>query len=219
MYPLRPRRINAECGGRQRTRLPGRPCPVPPIDGPGPLRSALRRANRKARERQSGTERPSPWNRSGSTPANLCNSVVNPRKTTSILHFRPNVVLVWWTGFPSLPNPCPRAGRRMAGHRQPAPHGRSLRHGGAVGPDGDPDPTNAGTAGDAALWGGSSAAVGMAANPCGARQAGRHRAGREGGRHAAALVAREEVRIPHRAGVCREHRCPAAPATPRRSRR
>ena len=34
--------------------------------------------------------------------------------------------------------------------------------------DGDPDPTSAGTAGDAALWGGSSAAVGMAANPLGA---------------------------------------------------
>ena len=30
--------------------------------------------------------------------------------------------------------------------------------------DGDPDPKSAGTAGDAALWGGSSAAVGMAAN-------------------------------------------------------
>jgi hypothetical protein len=31
--------------------------------------------------------------------------------------------------------------------------------------EGDPDPTSAGTAGDAALWGGSSAVVGMAANP------------------------------------------------------
>ena len=39
--------------------------------------------------------------------------------------------------------------------------------------NGDPDPTRAGTAGDAALWGGSSAAVGMAANPFGAYQAGR----------------------------------------------
>ena len=38
--------------------------------------------------------------------------------------------------------------------------------------DGDPDPTSAGTAGDAALWGGSSAAVGMAANPLGAHQVG-----------------------------------------------
>jgi hypothetical protein len=34
--------------------------------------------------------------------------------------------------------------------------------------DGDPDPISAGTAGEAALWGGSSAAVGMAANPFGA---------------------------------------------------
>ena len=38
--------------------------------------------------------------------------------------------------------------------------------------DEDPDPISAGTAGDAALWGGSSAAVGMAANPFGAYQAG-----------------------------------------------
>ena len=41
--------------------------------------------------------------------------------------------------------------------------------------DGDPDPTNAGTAGEAALWGGSSAVVGMAANPFGAHQVGRHK--------------------------------------------
>ncbi len=34
--------------------------------------------------------------------------------------------------------------------------------------DGDPDPTSAGTAGEAARWGGSSAVVGMAANPFGA---------------------------------------------------
>jgi len=34
--------------------------------------------------------------------------------------------------------------------------------------DGDPDPISAGTAGEAALWGGSSAVVGMAANPFGA---------------------------------------------------
>ena len=33
---------------------------------------------------------------------------------------------------------------------------------------GTPDPISAGTAGDAALWGGSIAAVGMAANPRGA---------------------------------------------------
>ena len=31
--------------------------------------------------------------------------------------------------------------------------------------EGDPDPLSAGTAGDAALWGGSSVEVGMAANP------------------------------------------------------
>ena len=37
--------------------------------------------------------------------------------------------------------------------------------------DGDPDPISAGTAGEAALWGGSSAVVGMAANPFGAHQA------------------------------------------------
>ena len=36
--------------------------------------------------------------------------------------------------------------------------------------DGDPDPISAGTAGEAARWGGSSAAVGMAANPFGAHQ-------------------------------------------------
>jgi hypothetical protein len=35
---------------------------------------------------------------------------------------------------------------------------------------GDPDPISAGTAGDAALWGGSIAAVGMTANPLGAHQ-------------------------------------------------
>ena len=45
--------------------------------------------------------------------------------------------------------------------------------------DGDPDPISAGTAGDAALWGGSSAAVGMAANPFGAHQAGLHRRPRD----------------------------------------
>jgi hypothetical protein len=38
--------------------------------------------------------------------------------------------------------------------------------------DGDPDPISAGTAGEAARWGGSSAVVGMAANPFGAHQAG-----------------------------------------------
>lgn len=40
--------------------------------------------------------------------------------------------------------------------------------------DGDPDPISAGTAGEAALWGGSSAVVGMAANPFGAHQVGVH---------------------------------------------
>ena len=44
--------------------------------------------------------------------------------------------------------------------------------------DGDPDPISAGTAGEAALWGGSSAVVGMAAIPTGAHQAGRHGTGR-----------------------------------------
>jgi len=34
--------------------------------------------------------------------------------------------------------------------------------------EGDPDPISAGTAGEAAQWGGSSAVVGMAANPLGA---------------------------------------------------
>lgn len=47
---------------------------------------------------------------------------------------------------------------------------------------GDLDPTSAGTAGDAALWGGSSAVVGMAATPLGAHQAGGHIAGRKGWR-------------------------------------
>ena len=41
--------------------------------------------------------------------------------------------------------------------------------------DGDPDPISAGTAGEAARWGGSSAVVGMAANPSGAHQVGDHR--------------------------------------------
>jgi hypothetical protein len=40
--------------------------------------------------------------------------------------------------------------------------------------DGDPDPISAGTAGEAAPWGGSSAVVGMAANPFGAHQVGTH---------------------------------------------
>ena len=62
--------------------------------------------------------------------------------------------------------------------------------GAPAGRDGDPDPRSAGTAGDAAPWGGSSAAVGMAAFPFGAHQAGRDRTGREGGRSAVALVAR-----------------------------
>ncbi len=58
----------------------------------------------------------------------------------------------------------------------------------AVDSDGDPDPISAGTAGDAARRGGSSAAVGMAANPFGAHQVGRHRVDREGGRWVAVLV-------------------------------
>jgi len=49
---------------------------------------------------------------------------------------------------------------------------------------GDPDPKSAGTAGEAARWGGSSAVVGMAANPFGAHQVGPHRADRLAGRYA-----------------------------------
>jgi hypothetical protein len=41
--------------------------------------------------------------------------------------------------------------------------------------DGDPDPISAGTAGEAARWSGSSAVVGMAANPFGAHRVGVHR--------------------------------------------
>jgi hypothetical protein len=41
--------------------------------------------------------------------------------------------------------------------------------------DGDPDPTSAGTAGEAARRGGASAVVGMAANPFGAHRVGVHR--------------------------------------------
>jgi hypothetical protein len=44
--------------------------------------------------------------------------------------------------------------------------------------DGDPDPISAGTAGEAALWGGSSAVVGVAATPFGAHQVGPHIADR-----------------------------------------
>ena len=40
---------------------------------------------------------------------------------------------------------------------------------------GDPDPISAGTAGEAARWGGSSAVVGMAANPLGAHRVGAYR--------------------------------------------
>jgi hypothetical protein len=43
---------------------------------------------------------------------------------------------------------------------------------------GDPDPISAGTAGEAARRGGSSAVVGMAATPFGAHQVGRHTADR-----------------------------------------
>ncbi len=74
----------------------------------------------------------------------------------------------------------------VGGQRRKA--GSSAALGAEAGPDGDPDPTSAGTAGDAVARGGSSAAVGMAANPFGAHQAGRHRAGCEGGRFATALV-------------------------------
>src|ERR1700733_6300782 len=40
---------------------------------------------------------------------------------------------------------------------------------------GDPDPTSAGTGGEAVRWDGSSAVVGMAANPLGAHQIGPHK--------------------------------------------
>jgi len=53
--------------------------------------------------------------------------------------------------------------------------------------DGDPDPISAGTAGDAAPWGGSSAAVGMAANPDGAHQVDRHGVDREAVQQVAVL--------------------------------
>jgi len=43
---------------------------------------------------------------------------------------------------------------------------------------GDPDPTSAGTAGEAARRGGSSAVVGMATTPFGAHQVGPHIADR-----------------------------------------
>ncbi len=43
---------------------------------------------------------------------------------------------------------------------------------------GDSDPSSAGTVGDAAWRGGSRAVVGMAANPLGAHQVGRHRVDR-----------------------------------------
>ena len=70
-------------------------------------------------------------------------------------------------------------GRRIARIRRPASKGRSVRRGGAAdGRDGDPDPTSAGTAGDAARCGGSSAEVGMTANPFGAHQVGHHRVDR-----------------------------------------
>ena len=59
--------------------------------------------------------------------------------------------------------------------------------------DGDPDPTSAGTAGDAALRGGSSAVVGMAANPRGAHKAGCHFVGCRAVRFAITLKAKEGV--------------------------
>ena len=70
-----------------------------------------------------------------------------------------------------------------AAERQPPPArdasaGSRCRGGADAGRDGGLDPTSAGTAGHAAPWDGSSAAVGMAANPLGAHHARRHRAGR-----------------------------------------
>ncbi len=220
MYPLRPRRINAECGRRQRTPLPGRPRPVRPFD----------RRDRSERPFAAPTGRlgsgsPGPSGRArGNARLNSCKPLKQRRQSAennTDPTFPPGCCFCVVDTLPvpsgsSTPRRPPNGGTSAAGAARPV---SPPRRGGSTGPDGDPDPTSAGTAGDAALWGGSSAAVGMAANPYGAHQAGRHRAGREGGRHAAALVAGEDVRIPHRAGVCRERRCPAAPAMPHRSRR
>ena len=76
------------------------------------------------------------------------------------------------------------SGGRHRGHEE----GLSAASAAAIEKDGDPDPISAGTAGDAARRDGSSAAVGMAANPFGAHQVGRHRVDREGGRWVAVLV-------------------------------
>jgi len=68
-----------------------------------------------------------------------------------------------------------------------------------------PGPISAGTAGDAARWGGSSAVVGMTANPFGAHQAGPPLAGRgsaEGGR----LSPRGRVAVFRRTGLLRRLR-------------
>lgn len=54
---------------------------------------------------------------------------------------------------------------------------------------------SAGTGGDAARWGGSSAVVGMTANPSGGRQAGGHIAGRSG------LPRRDRSLYPERAAA------------------
>ena len=95
-----------------------------------------------------------------------------PKQVTKGLLLDRKVAFEGWTRAASPEDPYPIAGRRLARSWLPAPAGRSGRRGGATaGHDGDPDPTSAGTAGDAALWGGSSAAVGMAANPFGAHQA------------------------------------------------
>ena len=78
--------------------------------------------------------------------------------------------------------------------------------------DEDPDPISAGTAGDAALWGGSSEEVGMETNPLGAHQLGRGFADRvtargltrTGGTQAADLWARATGGQPVRSVLSRQ---------------
>jgi hypothetical protein len=62
----------------------------------------------------------------------------------------------------------------LLGRKEPRPKASCGRPDAAA--EGDPDPTSAGTVGEAARWGGSSAVVGMAANPFGAHRVGPDRA-------------------------------------------
>lgn len=70
----------------------------------------------------------------------------------------------------------------MLGRKEPRTNASCGRSDAAA--EGDPDPTSAGTVGEAARWGGSSAVVGMAANPFGAHRVGPDRADYMVGRHA-----------------------------------